>query len=95
MRRGRCVPTRPEGVDGADDLGRKRRDTKGHEACREIGKRVIETDLEGHDDIREDACDQIISFILRFASEDVCRMISKEEDEGEGWIGHLYLSYTT
>jgi hypothetical protein len=95
MRPDRCVPTRLEVVDGDDDLERKRRDTKGHETCREIGKRVIETDLEGHDDIREDACDQIIPLILRFASEDVCGMISKEEDEREGWIGHLYLSYTT
>ena len=44
-------------------------------------KRTKEIDLKCYDDIREDACDQIISLIWRFAREDVWRMISKEEGE--------------
>jgi hypothetical protein len=59
-----------------------------------MGKRMKEIDLKGHDNIREDPCDQIIPLIWRFAREDILRMISKEEGES-GWTRHLYLSYTT
>jgi len=57
-------------------------------------KRTKEIDLKGHDNIREDECDQIIPLIWRFAREDIWRTISKEEGES-GWIRHLYLSNTT
>ena len=56
--------------------------------------RTKEIDLESHDNIWEDACDQIIPLIRRFAREDVWRTISKEGGES-GRIRYLDLSYTT
>ena len=67
-------------VDGIAGLGRSMKDTEGYETCGGIGIEK-ETDLKGHDDVRENQCDQIIPVIRRFAFEDVCR---KKDQQGKG-----------
>lgn len=61
-RRDHCVPTLPEAVDGIAGPGRSLKDTKRYEPCGGIGIEK-ETDLEGHDDVRENPCDQITPVI--------------------------------
>jgi len=46
----------------------------------EVGLRK-RTDLEGHDDVRENRCYQIIPVIWRFALEGVCQ---KKDQQGKG-----------